>query len=236
MVNRCLETFKLHCSMLPQSCMFALQVPNSMLRPQSDDASAVHSLQREVAKFMFEMLPSNVDKMSSDLVATLSVGFDAAQMPSEQALSDAIKHLLCQRMEVAVRLLGAIISASSADSASDTQALPRRMVVQIISKLLTTHVASGFISTLQQILLLAPQAVSALDTAGITALIELLKSVSCTQPDALQVYSASGFVVEVLEFLWCNSTVNARLRPFAITMMLCHTWCSFSSDLCLSSC
>jgi hypothetical protein len=175
----------------------------------------VKSFQDEVARFMFDMLPGNVEKLSSDLATVLAEEYSAAQLLSEQSLTDAIDQILYQPAQVAVKLLGSIISAISPQRPLEAQTLQLHMIVQTIKKLLTTHAASGFASTAQQMLLLVPQAVSAMDAPGAAALLDVLKSASCNPSDGFQASYHSGVNDEVCQSASQLSETTDFGPPFA---------------------
>lgn len=208
-----------------------LQVPNTLIRVPIDNTLGVQSLQREVARFMFEMLPPNVEKSSSDLAVALSEDCSAAQLPSEQVLVYGIDQMLLQP-EIAVRMLGSSIGAISPQQVVEAHTLQLQMVVQTIKKLLTTHATPGFASTAQHLLLLVPQAVSVLDASGTAALLDVLKSASCNSSN-LQAVFDSGINVEV-----CQSALQLLTLSFdlhILTVSLCQAvatlYCSFAVTL-----
>ena len=177
-----------------------LQWPTSCVKPQSENATAVHNLQHEVAQLMFQMLPSDMDKTSKDLAAALDGTYSNAQPPSEASLSEAVDYVLCQSDEVAMRLLGVTIDAVRQEQAPEAQAMQHRMVAMTVKKLLTTHAASGCVDVARRMLPLVSLASAAFDAAGAAALLDVLKAVSCSPPQSAPSYFSNGIASEVCQY------------------------------------
>lgn len=191
-----------------------LQLPRNFTTPTTtaDDAAAVSTLQHQVARLLFAMLLNRadtadvvIDKVWTDLDAALSQPDADVELSSDPSLAAAVGMLFRQPEGLVGKMLDIMVKAVRPEQAQTSQRLLYHLIAEAAMQLLATSSASTLFEAAQAILQLIPQAVTRLDAATCSSLLDSLKSAVCSPADALQHDSGRGVLDHVSAAACCVS-------------------------------